>query len=139
MVAMNDFAGSTVNSNVDFFYQIDGGGFLPLFTSSIATGTTRDYTMDNGLIVTYDDPLNMTSNTGTVFELNDNMQTLSANVAGLGTQLDIQVRVNMDGGGSTTAESFGLDNIRISAIPEPASAAFLMIGLGAVALRRRRK
>ena len=134
MVAMNDYAGSTVNSNVDFFYQIDGGGYQALFTSSIATGTTRDYTMDNGLVVTYDDPLNMTSNTGTVYELNDNLQTLLANVDGLGNQLDIQVRVNMDG-----SESFGLDNIRISTIPEPTSATLLLVGLGALALRRRRK
>lgn len=132
MAAFHDWSGSTLTSNIDFFYQIDGGGFFSLFTSSVDIGGSRTYTMDDGDTFTYDDPLNMTAN-GVVFELNENFQTLTGNVNGLGSQLDIQVRANLDG-----TESFGLDNLRIVAVPEPAAASILGLIAFAGFCRRRR-
>ncbi len=134
MVAMHDFAGSTVNSNVDFYYQIDGGGYMNLFTSTISIGETQQYTMDDGDMFTYDDPLNMTTTFGTIFRLTDNFQTLTSSIAGIGSQLDIQVRTNMDG-----TESFAFDNLRIVQVPEPGSASLIaMMFAGAMMVRRRR-
>ena len=108
MMAMNAYAGSTVESNVDFFYQIDGGGYLPLFTSSIAFGESQAYTMDGGATPVYDDPVNMATTTSGPIRLTDVYQTLVSPIVGNGNNLDIQVRVNMDG-----SESFVLDNLRI--------------------------
>ena len=134
--AFEDWAGSTVNSSADFFYQIDGGEFLPLFTSSIAVGETRTAVMDSGTEVTFDDPVNIIAD-GTTFEITDDFQTISASVIGLGDSLSIQVRAILDG-----SESLGLDNLRVvqtvSAIPEPSSATLIGLTGAACFLRRRR-
>lgn len=122
--AMGDFEGS---DSFVFDYEIDGGGFNPLFTSSVNEDGDQTYTMDNPANnpVVINDPLLINGVT-----LDDNFQTIAAAVAGTGSELTIRLTAASDGG----TEGFGFDNL--SVVPEPAS--MVLLAVGGVALLRRR-
>jgi len=123
--AMGDFESSDV---FNFEYSIDGGAFSPLFTSSVDEAGSMMYAMDNAANnpVILDDPLAIN---GTL--LNDEFQTLSAAVAGTGSELAIRFTASSNGG----SEAFGFDNLAV--VPSPGAAALLGLG-GLFAARRRR-
>ncbi len=106
MGAMGDFEAS--NDNFTWSYSIDGGPFTNIFVMSPNESINADYTMDNGNIVTLNDP--MTVNGTTL--LND-LTTFSANINGAGSELTLRVEGMGDGG----SEAIAWDNITIKGIP----------------------
>ena len=130
MGAMGDFEAAGNPDSDDAFnwtYSIDWGPILPLFTSTVDLEGTHTYTMEDGTTRDLDDPLLVNG------ILVDNIfQTLSANVDGTGHVLTLTLTALTDGG----SEAYAFDNVVITGIPEPAS--LLLLGLGAVALIRRR-
>lgn len=126
--------------------QIDGGGYQTIFLArpdeSIDPFTYR--AMDSGFIPMENDPLRLTidgaidaglldKSDAATGALDTYTSTLLAGLAG--STLDI--RVSWEGSPSGS-EAAGLDNITINGtIPEPATIALL--GMGAVALIRRRR
>ena len=82
--------------------------------------------MDGGAVVNLSDPMYMN---GTI--LNNNFQTLSANVAGTGSELWIRFTGGQDGG----SEGFAFRNIEV--VPTPGTLA--LMGLAGVAGVRRRR
>jgi hypothetical protein len=109
--------------------SIDGGLAVTLFSSSVDEDGVQSYTVDSGLTTDFDDPLFIN---GVV--LDNEFLTLSADLVGAGSTLDITLTAEADGG----SEAFAIDNIIVNGvIPEPASVALLAAGLAAVGLRRR--
>ena len=131
-----DFAGmgdfeATDTLTVD--YEIDGGGFVSLFTSSIDEAATKDYTMEAGNVVNLADPMSIN---GT--EIGNSFDTISAGATGTGTTLSLRFTAVTNGG----TEAIGFDNIVVNglttAIPEPATASIIgLIGLAGFVRRRR--
>jgi MYXO-CTERM domain-containing protein len=110
-------------------YDIDGGGFFPLFTATVNEDIDQTYTMDNpdNNPVILADPMLING-----VLLDDNYQTLSASVAGTGSTLTIRVTGTLDGG----SEGIGFDNLKVS-VPTPGALA--LFGLAGVITRRRRR
>lgn len=121
--AMGDFEASGDFFNFD--YSIDGAPFAPLFTSSINEDIDQSYTMDDGGTPVLADPALING-----VLLNDVFQTISASIAGAGSELTIRFTGETDGG----SEAFGFDNLTVT--PEPAS--LVVLALGALAVIRRR-
>jgi hypothetical protein len=127
IAAMGDFEAST--DTFQFLYGIDGGGLLPLFTVAINEGATQAYTMQSGTVVTQLDPASL----GGVL-LDDVFSTFSAAIAGTGSTLTLVFDASTDGG----SEAFAFDNIRVSAVPVPATVALFGIGLAGLGVAKRR-
>ncbi len=137
--AMGDFEDLDGNDSFVITVSIDGGPATTAFEFSGLVddpAVTQDYVMENGVIVTLDDPL-VEQITGTM--MSDVFQTLSFDISGLGTgsTMNVLLTAATDGG----SEAFALDNITINGtvIPEPSSVVLAGLGLvgGLVALRRR--
>lgn len=124
MGAMGDFESSDI---FDWTYSIDGGAEMALFTSSVDEDGSADYTMDDGMVYTLDDPLLMN---GTLVD--NDLSTFSAPVTGTGSTLTLYLRGYTNGG----SEAYAFDNIVVTGIPAPGSLALL--GLGGLIARRRR-
>jgi hypothetical protein len=124
--AMGDFESSDL---LQIGYSIDGGAFTEIFSSSVDEDATKDYTMEDGDVVTVEDPLSING-----VEQGNSFQTVSASISGSGNQLALQVFADTNGG----SEAIGFDNITITAIPEPSSLLMLSCVAGLVGLRRRR-
>jgi uncharacterized protein len=127
MGAMGDFE---VGADLfDWTYSLDGGAFLPLFTSSVNEAGNFTYTLDNAAQFTLDDPLLIN---GTV--VSNRLTTFTAPVAGTGSQLTIRLSATTDGG----TEGYVFDNVTVAtSAPEPGTFALLAIGIGGVIARRR--
>ncbi len=102
MAAMGDF--EATGDIFNFTYRIDNGPAQPLFSSSVNEATTQTYTMDDGDMVTLDDPMLMN---GTL--LDENFQTFTASIPGSGSLLTITLMAIQDG-----PEAFALDNIVVN-------------------------
>lgn len=125
--AMGDFEAS--NDSFVFSVSIDGGSFFDVFVSSVREDLDNySYFLESGTEVMVSDPLAMN---GTV--LNNDFQTLIANIAGTGSVLTLRLTGSADGGG----EVFIFDNLQIKGIPAPGAAALMGLA-GLVGLRRRR-
>lgn len=109
-------------------FQIDGGGFLPLFAiqdqgaGSTAPQVDTDFNgVGDGALIT------------------DSFTQFSAqliNSGGAGSSLDLRVIFT---GLSVTGEDLAFDSFQVSAVPEPSTAGILLIiGCAAGALRKRR-
>ncbi|MCK4872316.1 MAG: PEP-CTERM sorting domain-containing protein [Phycisphaerales bacterium] len=129
MGAMGDYEGP--GSDPDYFdwtVSIDGGGFVPLFTSYIDQDGTHTYLMEDGTTRDVDDPLYMNG------VLIDNIfSTQTAAVAGTGSVLTLRFDGRTNGG----SEAYAFDNIEITGIPAPGTLA--LFGLGGMAVLRRRR
>ncbi len=66
-------------------YDIDGGGFSPVFSGAAVAGANQNYVMDSAAAVVLADPYSIN---GTI--LDDNFQTLVANIAGSGSVLTVR-------------------------------------------------
>jgi|GEM_PF-6929320 len=92
----------------DFTVSLDNGPEVPLFTSAVLEATIQSYTLQSGVQVAINDPLTLN---GVV--LNNQFQTISAPVVGLGSTMTITLRGQGDG----TEEVFLFDNIVIAGTP----------------------
>jgi|GEM_PF-1957421 len=126
--AMGDFesADSLVVS-----YSIDGAAFADLFVSSVDEAGSKDYTMQDGDVVTLNDPMAMNG-----VELGNSFETISAALTGTGSELTLRFVSTTNG-----TEAMGFDSIVINGtigVPEP-SAFGVLAAMGLVALRRRNR
>ena len=130
MAAMGAFVDTGFGhpDSYDWTWSIDDSPAAALFTSSIDEGESLDYTMANGSVVTYVDPLLMN---GTM--LNNTFQTMTAVLPSDGYVLTLTLNAEGDG----HKKVYVLDDIVINGIPEPATLTLLTLG-GLAALRRRR-
>ncbi|NEQ96850.1 MAG: hypothetical protein F6K30_09020 [Cyanothece sp. SIO2G6] len=103
MAAMGDFEAS--GDSYVWSYSIDGGAFQDIFVSSVDEAGAQIYTMENGLVVTLDDPL-LFNNT----ILDDEFQTLTETIEGSGSTLTLQLTGTADGG----SEAYVAQNIVIT-------------------------
>ncbi|WP_299547518.1 ExeM/NucH family extracellular endonuclease [uncultured Tateyamaria sp.] len=103
--AMGDFESS---DSFVLTYNIDGGSEMVLFEFVADEAATVDYTLAGGGVETLDDPL-IVSGTGEV--LSNALQTLSAELAGTGSVLNVTLTGSTDGG----SEAFALQNLVIEA------------------------
>jgi hypothetical protein len=126
-----DFAAMGTFLSSDTFlvsYDIDGGGFSPAFTGAAVAGANQNYVMDSTAPVVLADPYSIN---GT--NLDDNFQTLVANLAGSGSVLTVRATGSFDG-----SKAIGFDNLTIRGVPEPSSLSLLaIVGLAALSRRRR--
>ena len=116
MAAMGDFESS--NDSYVWSYSIDGGAFQDVFVSSVDEAGSQTYTMENGVAVTLDDPLLINGVT-----LNDEFQTLSSTIAGIGSTLTLQVA----GGGDGGSEAYAAQNILVEGDIVPSVIAFDLV------------
>ncbi|MEO0669531.1 MAG: ExeM/NucH family extracellular endonuclease [Pseudomonadota bacterium] len=103
--AMGDFEGS---DTFVLTYNIDGGPDEVLFDFVVDDAASLDYTLAGGAVVSLDDPLTV-SGTGEV--LSNVLQTLSADLAGTGSVLNVTLTASTDGG----SEAFAMQNLVIEA------------------------
>ena len=113
MGAMGDFEATGTNRDrFDWTYSLDGGDFLPLFTSSVDEATSATYTLADGDMFNVDDPLSMTPTGDAALQLSNVLQTLTAPIAGLGEQLILRLIAKTDG----TSEAYVFDNITVTGL-----------------------
>lgn len=113
MGAMGDFEATGVNRDrFDWTYSLDGGDFLPLFTSSVDEAASATYTLADGDMFNLDDPLSMTPTGGVAMQLSNILQTLTAPIAGLGDSLTLRLIAKTDG----TSEAYAFDNITVTGL-----------------------
>ena len=110
--AMGDFEAGD-NSHT-FTASIDGGTAQTLFEIDSNTDATFEYTMESGVLVTLDDPLEITDSFGT--RVIDNSFTTSATslISGTGSELVITYTAGANNGGG---EPFAFDNLVLSDEP----------------------
>ena len=93
----------------NFTYSIDGGAAMPLFTSTVVDGGSRDYNLACGAgPFTLSDPLDVNG-----VNMSNLFQTLTAAVAGTGNTLTLTFSAGTDGG----EEGFAFDTIVITSNP----------------------
>jgi len=110
----------------NFTYSIDGGAAQPLFTSSIDEDGSQTYTMDDGTVVSEDDPLLING-----VLLSNEFQNISSAISGTGSTLTISFSAEANGG----SEAFAFRSLTV--VPTPGAAALAGIA-GVAGLRRRR-
>lgn len=109
---------------VSFEYQIDGGGYLPLYT------VANDGSQFNAVPSVYLGADNTGTNLGS---LTSTFANFGADIAGTGSSLDLRITFQLNAGD----EDIAIDNLAITGVPTPGAGALL--GLAGVAgLRRRR-
>ncbi|MBN1855230.1 MAG: hypothetical protein JW829_21035 [Pirellulales bacterium] len=107
MAAMGDFEDA---DQFHFDYQIDGGGFQPLFTSAVIDtnhaiqGDGQLYIMEDGHEEIVDDPLEVNA-----IRLINGFQTLSEPIAGIGSALELRFSAETNG----SEEAFAFRNILV--------------------------
>ena len=141
LAAMGDFedgvndSGPSIGDSFTVSYSIDGGPTVDFVTTQVlkVPPTTQDYTLADGDTFTLDDPIAASSALNGTVVLDNNFTTFTAAIAD-GSTLDLFFTAQIDG----SSEAFALDNIVISAVPEPTTAGLLALGgLGLLARRRR--
>jgi len=111
MGAMGDFESIDL---FDWTYEIDGGGALPLFTSSVDEAASATYTLASGTVVNRDDPLSMTGTSGPTVELSNLFQTMTSLLVGSGSTLTIELQAATDD--DNFIEGYAFDNIFIEGL-----------------------
>ena len=104
----------TLDSAVDFKYQIDGGGYTSMFATSKNAS-------DGGANID-----------GTA--LSDTFAQFTHDIVGTGSTLDIQITWNLPDSNQSTF----IDDVQVTAVPEPTTTALLGLGGLALILRRRK-
>jgi hypothetical protein len=128
MAAMGDFEAGGADV-FDWFWEIDGSGLSPLFTSSVDDTTSHVYgPMDSGATPSLDDPVFID---GVI--LDNFFKTFMSGNLGSGSELRLFFSTATDGG----TEGYGFDNITVDRIPTPGSIALLSVA-GLAGIRRRR-
>jgi predicted extracellular nuclease len=89
--AMGDFESSDA---YEFAYSIDAGPGVALWSLTADEASSRTYTMAGGLSYTYNDPLDLGA-----LPLSNVLQTVTAPIAGTGSQLTLTVTADTNGGG----------------------------------------
>lgn len=106
MAAMGDFeSGGDI---MDWSYQVDGGAEQAAFTSSIDEAGSQTYTMEDGDMVSYDDPMLING-----IPLDDTFQTFTETIASNGITLTVTLDAVSDGG----SEAFAARNLIIMGDP----------------------
>ncbi len=100
--AMGDFESS---DTFGFAVSLDGGPATEVLDAVVDEAASRVYTLDSGKQVTLNDPIDM----GGV-GLHNNLQTVSAAIAGTGSQLTVRFTAQADGG----SEAFAFDSLVIT-------------------------
>ncbi|MEM8781345.1 MAG: PEP-CTERM sorting domain-containing protein [Planctomycetota bacterium] len=103
------------------------GSTLATFAAAADTDASLTYTLASGTTVDLDDPLTLDGVT-----LSNVFSNFSTGILGDGDEVTVSVTATLDGG----SEGVALDNLTVTGVPEPATAALL--GLGAAAMLRRR-
>jgi hypothetical protein len=103
MAAMGDFELAPFEDRFLFEYSLDGGPWLPLFTSTVDEAVTQNYTLESGTVVNLPDPLLVNG-----VMLNNEFQGIPAMIPQGGTQLTIRFT-----GGSDGEEAFAWRNLQV--------------------------
>ena len=133
-IAEDDATDGSEDWDSDTEFRIDvsvnGGGFSTIFQVASEIGTDGNETNEAPRVDTNFDGIG----DGTL--ITDSFQSFNVNLANANTY-DIRVTFTQLNAGD---EDFAFDNLRFTgtAVPEPAACGFLLLGLGAVASRRRR-
>ncbi|MGD9092202.1 MAG: hypothetical protein PVF74_05115, partial [Anaerolineales bacterium] len=115
MGAMGDF-----ESN-DFFTweaQIDGGPTQTIFQSSVDEDGSQTYTLAGGTVVTLNDPMLANGQL-----LSNILETITANVDGIGDQLTLTLTAQFNGG----SEAVAFQNIVVNGTVAPTNIAYDMV------------
>lgn len=112
------------NSSLLVEYQIDGLGFFNLFAIESSGGTNTEPAEDTNF-----------DGVGNGSAITDTFTQFTKSIAGTGSTLDLRLTITgLDAGD----EDIAFDNISVTGVPEPSSAALLGLAGLAVMLRRRR-
>jgi hypothetical protein len=93
-------------------FSIDGSAFQPLFTSSVNSSLTGNYTMANGAVQSLARPMLMTNTASATVQLSNILQTLTSSIIGTGNQLTIQLFSNTNG----QDEAYVFDNLIVTGL-----------------------
>jgi hypothetical protein len=116
MGAMGNFEESGAGADsFDWTYSLDGGAFLPLFTSSVDEDGTKDYTLASGTVIAnVPDPLQMTNTANETIELSNVLETITSAIVGVGNTLTIK----LDAIASGIDDPYAFDNIVVTGLVE---------------------
>jgi len=102
MAAMGDF--ETSNDEFSWSYVIDAGSISTVFQSTVDESSSLTYTMENGALVSLNDPMLVNGEI-----LTNDFHTFCTNLAGSGSELELKLEATTNGGD----EAFAFKNIKI--------------------------
>ena len=109
MGAMGNFEAADV---FDWSFALDDAPFAPLFTSNVLEGSSANYTLADGDVFNLIDPLAMSIAGGSLVQLSNVLQTLTASIAGTGDVLTLR----FDGNTNGDDEAYVFDNIVVTGL-----------------------